>query len=723
MTRRRLLSVFALLFVLAALAWRAPAWGRGALERRISTLFGRPASVGSLSVHVFPWRVEVRDVRVGGARPGDPPFLELQRAVARPALLRGWRGAALRELALSGLRVRVQAYEAGGDDLPALHLPEGGGEARIGRLRVEDAEVIVDHRRVPLALDLPEVHGTMASLAGALRGQLSFEAGTVQVADHAPLTLANDAQLALRGGRLEVAQGRLRSEKTDIAYAGSLQLTGGVRGEFDVSGPVDLGVLDRHVMDSGFALSGHARYVGRLRVKGSQVEMDGRLEGTAGEFDGIPVPRYAGELAWKEGRLELRRLDVAALGGRATLDLDLPPPPGVVHLGAQVDGMDAEALSRLVFDIDSAGLGAGASGRIDLRWPRGHTRDLTGTAALDLLARADGRTPLWGRLSWQAQQGRQRIEQADLRTPAAHALLAGSIEKDRRTDLAVDAESADLAAADQLLLRVRRALRIPAPQPAEVAGSGSFHGRWGGTLDAPVFEGRFAGQGFTYLGVNWGRAEWAGAMTSEELRSHSLVLSRDGGELWLDGGLRTGPYGDDDALDLTVRLQGWPAADLSRALEWDLPLQGRLTGEAALHGRRSRPQGQARVQSESGTYFGVPYHDLRLALTLAGDHVRLREGTAGLGSGSVRFHGTRSEDGVYDAAAEVQGVELSDLAPADWPAALRPGGRVSGSLVAQGPWSARACARRSTRPACSWATKASARSTPTSAATAMDGCR
>jgi autotransporter translocation and assembly factor TamB len=683
-TRRRWLFLLVLL-ALGALAWNAPEWGRRRLEARLTALFGRKATIGALAARAFPLRLELRDVRVEGAAPQAPPFLELQQAVLRPSLLPNWRGLRLRELHLRGLCVRVQAYEKGGDDLPSLDLPAGGGAARIGRLLVEDAELMVDHRRVPLALDLPDVQGSLASAGGALAGSLSFGAGTVRVAERAPLRLSSEMDLSLRGGRLDVRRGRLRTEKTDLEYDGTLELRGGVRGQFALQGEVDLAVLDEHVMETGFDLSGHARYVGRLAVRGAQLELDGRLEGTRGEFAGHPVPRYAGDLSWKQGRLELRGLAFTALGGSGRIDLELPPAPGGVHLRADVEGMDAEALSGLVFDVGQAGLGAGATGRFDLRWPRGRQREISGTGQLAFAPRADGRTALSGRLEWEADRGRQRLVRAELVTSVARASLSGRIEPDRRADLALDVESSDLAASDELLLRVRRALRAASPQLARVAGNGSFRGRWRGTLDAPVFEGRFAGQEFTYLDVNWGRAEWAGALTPEELRSHSLVLRRDGAELWLDGALRTGLYGEDDGVDVSLRLVRWPAADLLRALEWELPLSGRLSGEAAVRGRRSRPLGTARLTSAQGRSLGLPYEDLRLALFMDGDRVRLRDGGARVGGGRVRFHGSRTEDGVYDAAAEMDGVELSELAPSDWPPALRPGGHVRGTLLMQGP--------------------------------------
>lgn len=664
---------------------RAPEWGRRLLERRLGALFGRPSTVAALHVRTFPLRIEVERVRIGGATAGAEPFLELDRAVALPSLTSGLRGLRLRELRLLGLRAHVQAYEKGGDDLPHLHLPPGGGQARLGRLVVQDAEVVVDHRRVPLALDLPDVHGTLfADAGGALTGRLSFGAGDVRVADHPPLRLGSEIQMSLRGGRLEVASARLQSEKTDLSWRGTLVLSPALRGEFRVVGPLDLGVLDRHVLGSGLGLSGHARYEGDLRVIGSQLQLDGRLEGTQGEFDGIAVPRYSGAVSWKEGRLRLRDLQLTALGGTGTVSVDVPPRPGQVEIVAAVEGMDAEGLSRIAFSLGDTGLAAAARGPITLQWPRGTSGRTSGTMDLELAPGAGGRTPLWGRFRWSARQGRQTVEAADLRTSTTRATLSGHVETDGRADLALDAESADLNAADLILLRLRRALGATAAEPAEVAGSGTFHGRWRGTLTAPLFEGRFAGQDVAYLGVNWGRAEWAGTLSPLEAVSHSLVLRKDGGELWLDGGQRTGLYGDDDAMQLSLRLDRWPAADLARALRFDLPLLARLSGQATLRGRRSEPLGEVSLTSAEGRYAGVPFHDLQLGLVLGEGLVRLRQGRAGLGRGTLRFNGSRTPDGVYDAAATLADVELSDLAPG-WPAALQPGGRLSGALLLQGP--------------------------------------
>jgi autotransporter translocation and assembly factor TamB len=685
--RRSAIALAGLFIVLLAVAIiRIPLWSAAVVSQSLSSFFGRPTSVGSVHYRFFPFAAEIRDVRVAGATPEAPPFLEVPRISAAPSFRPLWeRRLLLDVLEVEGPRMRVNAFREGGDDLP--HIRTGGGPAgfqvRIGRLLIRGGEVLVDHQRVPLDLDLPGFEGQLREGAGrALTGRVAFGPGDVRFGDNPPLPLTTTMQLTVQGSRLTVSSGRLRAEGTDLAYRGALQIAP-LRGEFAVAGPVDLDVLERHVMRTGFGLRGAARYDGVVRVERSRVNVRGRLEGAAGVFDGVPVPRYGGDVVWDERGVHLRGFAVDAFGGSATLDVGVPPSPGLARLSGDLRGMDAEALSRMVFGVGPAGLGASVSGPLALEWPRGRVRDLTGTLAFDLAPRADGRTPLTGRVEWRAVGGVQTVESADLRTPSTDARLKGRIERDERTDLAVDAESRDLAASDDLLVRIRQALGARDARKAGFTGAGSFRGRWLGTLSEPVFQGRFAGEDVGYLGVQWGRAEWAGSVTASDVRSHSLVLRRGPGELWVDGSTGTGAYGEEDAIDVSVRLRDWPAEDLVRALEWDVDVKGLVTGQAAVKGRRSAPDGTVHVTAAEGRYYGVAFADLDVRSVVAGGVTDVKAGRARVAGGAVSFHGTVTDDGIYDGAAEISALELGALLPAGAPD-LRWGGTLSGQVVLQG---------------------------------------
>jgi autotransporter translocation and assembly factor TamB len=681
--RRRFLLALTLVLLAGAAVLRLPVWSSELVAARLQSFFGRPVRVGRVVYHLFPLEIEVRDVRVGGASPRAAPFLEVPRLVAVPRLRPLWqRRTELASLTVRGAVVRINAWREGGDDIPKFKPGPAGREGvRIGRLFIADSAVEVNHERVPLDLEVPEFNGRLDGSGGDLRGRVSFGPGQMRFGENPALPFSLQADLALRGPRVEVESGRVEAEGTSLLCRGGLDLAP-LAGAFDVHGPVDLAILERYVVRTGFDLRGRARYDGTATLARSRLRLSGRVEGDQGSFDGIPVPRYDGRVAWDRDGVHISALEVSALGGAARLDVDVPPAPGRVRLEAELSGVDAEPLARWIFDVGEAGLGAAASGPVSLSWPRGDARSLSGRLALDLHAREDARTPLAGRVEWRAENGTQFVESAELTTAHTRAHVGGRIERDRRADLGLELRSRDLVAADELLVRLRQALGAPEARPVEVAGSGAFQGRWAGTLTSPVFEGRFAGEDVRYLGVDWGRAEWKGVLTTTELRSHPLVVRRPGGELRLQGVMQTGLLGEDDAVDVELDWTGWPAADFARALEWELDVEGLTAGRGHVQGRRSEPRGPVQVTAASGRYYGVPFGDLQLDSVLRGALTEVRRGRARLGGGTLSFRGTATDDGIYDGEVELGDVDVAEVLPAA--GAARWGGRVSGTAVMHG---------------------------------------
>lgn len=682
MTRRRrraliLVSSAALALLLAALL---PFASRRALELRLGAALGRPVALGALRYHLFPLEVELLELRVAGATPEAPPFLEVGRAVVVPSLGLSPR-LTLARVRLERPTIRVHAFKERGDDLPRLRGGSGGAGLRVRRLLIQDGELLLEHERIPLSADLPELEGRLVLRRGELAGSLRFGPGRLRFGDAPELPVGAELELALAGSELRVTSGRVRARDTELSVGGAMDLAAGLTGSFALSGPVALAELDRHVLRTGFALAGAGRFRGTLRLDRGRLALEGSLTGEAGSFDGVAVPRFAAEVERDARGVRLRELDAELLGGRGRFEIDVPPGAGPARLEASLDGVDAEGALAAIFDIGAAGLDASASGEVSIEWPRGRIRELSGRIELALLPRGDGRTPLAGRFAWQAEGGLQRIESADLRTPATWAHLSGSIALDGTTQLALDADSSDLAASDELLLRVRRALLVPEPAAFGVAGSGSFRGRWTGALGQPVFEGRFAGREIAYRGVAWGRAEWAGRLDATAIESRSLVLRRAGAELWLDGRTETGALGERDAMELSVRFGAWPAEDFRRALELETQLAGPVTGEARLSGRRSAPLGSLRLTLQEGSLYGVPLADLDATLSFEGPLTRVSQGRARVGGGSVAFAGSVTQDDVYDAEARAWGVDVAAL---QGKRPLRLSGRVSGELSLRG---------------------------------------
>lgn len=684
--RRRtvlLLLILGLTYVL----WRLPEWSARRAEAALRALFGRETRIASVQFRLWPFAAEVSGLRVAGASADAPPFLELERALLVPSFMPSLDGRVVfARVELVRPVLRVNAWAEGGDDIPALDRGVGKGiEVRVRRLQVLDGALHVNHRRVPLVADLPDFEGRLlARRAGILGGSLRFAPGRLRFGSGPELPVGTDLELELDGPQVLVKEGHLRAESTDLAYEGLVRLRGDPAVDVRVRGRVDLGLVDRHVLQSGFGLQGAAHFEGSALLNRSQLHVSGRLVGTSGRFDTVPVGRFSTDLEKDPHGLRLRGLEAQLLGGSGRFDVDVPPAPGAARVKASLQGVDAEGALRAVFGWGELGLAAAASGELEVQWPRGRPRMITGRMALDLTRSSDGRTPLEGRFEWSARDGRESLEHADLRTPALQARLAGTIEADDRADLSLDAESGDLEAADRLLARLRGALGQRGAAPTGLSGGGRFRGRWRGRTFDPLFDGRFSGTGIGYLGVNWGDAEWAGTLDAAEVRSHSLALRKEGGELWLDGRAETGGLAEKDGIEAQLRFRGWPAADFRKALEWDLDLEGALFGEVDLKGRRSAPFGSLRVTAESGRFHGLAFRELEVRADLEGALTRVAFGRAGVGGGTVLFRGSVTRDDVYDGFAEAQGVALDDVAPA-LPGGAHLGGRVSGEVRLQGP--------------------------------------
>jgi hypothetical protein len=700
-SRRRTLVLFGFVAFVTTLygLWRLPEWGARVVEHALGGYFHRTVEVDSLGFQLVPFEIDVRGLRVAGATPGAPPFLEVPRARVRPSLapLRGSR-LVLSRVKVEGPRLRIQAYPSppdgpGGDDIPRLGGGGGGGRrgvsVSIERLVIAGGEFILNHERVPLDLDLPRFSGRLAGRPeGGVAGHVSFGPGALRFGDGPELGLGTEIDLVIHRGLLTVLGARLIGDKTNLAYRGRLRLSGRPQGQFTIEGPVDLAHLERHVFRTGLGLAGTASWTGLLSVDGSRLRIEGRARGTNGAFRGMAVSRFATWLSYDGvSGLVMRDLDVDALGGSAFLALDIPPGKTgrPVHVRGPVQKIDGEAALGMLFGWSAMGVSAAASGDVDVSWPRGQNRLVSGRVDVDLAPNPDGRTPLTGRLEWSAEAGVQTFERAELRTPETSAQVGGRIEVDNTVDLAIEGETSDLAATDDLLTRVRKAVGNAEAHSAGFSGTASFQGQWRGTTSVPVFEGRLSGRGIRYSDIDWGEAAWTGTFDtgSESVVSRHLVLRKDEGEVRWEGRTELGWYGIRDRVEGEIHLSGWPVADIARFMEWEIDISGRVSGRATTRGRRSAPDGEARVSVEDGRYFDVPFETAEVEARWMPRQARVTAGRMRLGGGMALFSGTLTDDGIYDGRGELDGVDLGAFLSTP-PAGVALAGRLSGELLLEG---------------------------------------
>jgi hypothetical protein len=102
----------------------------------------------------------------------------------------------------------------------------------------------------------------------------------------------------------------------------------------------------------------------------------------------------------------------------------------------------------MLFGWGEMGVGTAATGDIDVSWPKGRNRLVSGRVDVGLARRPDGRTPLDGRFEWSAEDGTQTYETVELETPEMSGRVSGIVGVDNQAELSVEGETTDLVATD-----------------------------------------------------------------------------------------------------------------------------------------------------------------------------------------------------------------------------------------------------------------------------------
>ena len=609
--RRRLLILLGLGFVLLlALLRLGLFFSAGLLARSLRTFFERDVTVGAVQVRWFPLRAEVAGLRVAGKEPKDPPFLEIARVVAVPSLAQVWeRTLALRELRLESPRVRINAYKTGGDDLPPFGRREGGGgDIRLERLVVQGGEVFLDHERVPVEADLPDFQGRLdVRRDRALSGRLTFGPGQLRFGPGRPWSsrarspsswpaAASSSSRAASTPRTSTWRRRERSASGRPCGARSPS-----RGRWTCASSTSTSCAPASASRAPPASKAPCAWRGP-RSRSPVVPWERRGPSTGWRFPatrgtspgtGTASASPASRRGARRDRGARRR---GALGHhgparRASRDAWRAPTSRGSSPWSSTGG-PREWVRAPRARWRCAGPGAGrARSRAAWRWTwrRSHRRPSPPLGSIPLVGgsgRAGGRA---GR-SAHRRAGGAPGRPGPPRRPRRPASRRRGQRPGRRPTSCCAA--------------CGRPWATPRPR------------RWAWAAPAcSVAGGRAPSRSPCSRGASRAATSCGGACTGgtrpprarspgTAVEARSLLLRREASTLFVDGRFGTGSYGLEDGMEGRARLTDWPAADLVRAFEWDLPVEGPLTGDAVLRGRRSAPAGEATLEAGRGELLG-----------------------------------------------------------------------------------------------------------------------
>ena len=200
------------------------------VEARLSERLQRSVEIGSLSLRLLPLTVELVDVRIAGAAPGDPPFAQADYVLLEGDLSRlGGARIRLRRALVENPTVRLEFSEDGDSNVVRWRRRAGAtGESRlpelveIGLLQVEGGVLLLNHRRLPLDLSARDFE--VRSLGGRgleLTGQVRADDVEVTLPRARPYLGSVVATFRIEAGRFEILKGRVSGPDLAATITGS----------------------------------------------------------------------------------------------------------------------------------------------------------------------------------------------------------------------------------------------------------------------------------------------------------------------------------------------------------------------------------------------------------------------------------------------------------------------------------------------------------------------
>ena len=665
-------------------------------ERELSRVAGRPVRIGGLEFELLPTSVVLHDLLVPSDSPGDPPFLTIRRLLVEldsDALSRDLVD--VQTVYASGVRGHLVLREDGGDNLPRFPAGETGSSplaVRIGGLYVEDAELDLGDRRVPLDVRARAVLVRLAGLGGTeLQGTVTAQEVETLLPGARPWPATVSGKIRLEGDRVEILHARVASAELDARVSGTIGWKGGTHGELRGTVEASAAWLDERGYLDG-EIVGDLRFDGKLRFARRELRLEGTLASPALALFGVRVDDLEGALTGDRERLELAiehgDYRSGALDGSFAVDLRGEESNGEVAL--VVEGAPVRELLRDL-GLPDFRVAATAHGELSYRFPFSRSSRGVGSASFELVAvpQDSGRPDLVevdGVVGLEISAGQLRIPELALR--AGKQTIDGSgefvlVDGGGRFDAAI--ESGDLAELANLQTFVATS---PAPLWLPTSGRGEIELHARTSAVGSEVDLRFDLSSVSAPGIGGDRIRGALTVDGSSVRGLDLAVLRDEARLRVSGALPWSGGGGAVSTSLDVTLERWPVEDAWAWSPVTLPIAGPVDGLLTLRGSLEALAGEL-----TGTISPVDVASIdaeRLDVALRWDDERLvvdrvvLASPAGeiLGAGALRF-----EDEALDFHLSSAGLDLSrspfrDLARARAAGLLEFEAQVAGTTAA-----------------------------------------
>lgn len=413
----------------------------------------------------------------------------------------------------------------------------------------------------------------------------------------------------------------------------------------------------------------------------------GTMGGRATMIGPLPVEDVRAHVRLGPERALIEDLDVRLLGGRAR---------GYAHVRFSGESeahlrFDGVSVRDLAAHLSSRALPlqGTAQGTLTVRWPELAVTRASGAFAVRITppgAPTADSLPVRGTLEMTVSPQALVVKSSALNIGRSMAIVSGIVRWRGDLDLTFRVHSEEMSEQQRLLeaygYRLRTLTHGLVPQ---LSGTADYHLRLmrRGNEYAISGEGEMSGLSMAGERIRSLRARFAYARGQWQIEEARAIWETGAqAELALETTSENG-------FAVRGRLQRVNLEHWLKAVNLDLPLSGKLSGEIALSGLPGIPTGTARLTLEDGTLFllerPAPFRRLAGSFRLAPPHYEIHDVRLDLGFGTMTLSGSlRTDDGAYALRMRAEDVDLAALLRRTMGRTLDIGGRLALALSGEG---------------------------------------
>jgi translocation and assembly module TamB len=506
-----------------------------------------------------------------------------------------------------------------------------------GTLRYDDRRMPLEVRGRNLTAEL-DYQLTGPSYTGKLRmEEVSIDPGPADA-----MAFAFDSSIRLEGNHIEIASGRLWSQRSNIEFSGGIAGFKAPKVKFDVRASGDLAELGKPLKiprphTGSVSFDGAFTY-----AAGESYQLAGKVSGRALAFHqgSLRISPIAADsnLQLNPDQLLLTNLTVKALDGTFTGMATFTDRFNNLRVKGVANGLSVETLAEAQ-GIERVPWDGAVSGPVELTATlRGRSNYLTANGSM-AIAPVEGEAPLEGNVEFAYDSRSQRLSLGDshVRTTSSSINARGELGE----TLQVRVETVDL---NDLLPAVRMATdNVPEQLPVRLASGGKvmFDGSASGPLKTARVAGKLEGRGLLVRDQTIDAVSARLQAAPSGLRLTNVSVTSDGSKLTgtFELGLENWRSGEESSIKGSATLRGTTVTKLLALGGAKLPITGAVAADADIDGTLGQPMAVAKVRVRDATAYDEPIDRLSAELRYTTVGVDLTGGILEAPAGRVQFSG------------------------------------------------------------------------------------